>query len=100
MNDFDARADAEGVLWISGEIDMAVSKRFEAAAAETLDGQREFVIDLSRASFLDSTGIRAILHTAQSTDKGVCLRNPAPNVRKVLEVTGIVGRHGIRVSDE
>ena len=100
MNDFDARGDADGVLWISGEIDMAVSNRFEVAAAETLDGQREFVIDLSGASFLDSTGIRAILNTARNTDKGVCLRNPTPNVRKVLDITGIVGRHGIRISDE
>ena len=99
LTGFDVRADTEGVLWVSGEIDMSVSERFEAAAAESLDGQREFVIDLSGVSFLDSTGIRAILSTAKRTDKGVCLREPRPSVRKVIELTGIIGRNGIRIED-
>jgi hypothetical protein len=43
--------------------------------------------------------VRTILETARRTDRGVVLRRPRPNVRKVIDITGIVGRYGIRVED-
>ena len=97
MGRFEARIDEGCVVWLSGELDLAVAAEFASVATSAMDGQRELVLDLSGLEFLDSAGIRAILETASSTDRGLVLRSPRNNVRKVLGITGIAGRDGIRV---
>jgi anti-anti-sigma factor len=99
VDGFGTRIDDEGVLWLSGELDLGVVDAFANAAENALDGQREFVIDLRELAFLDSTGIRAIVQLASRTERGVRLRQARPNVRKIIDLTGIAGRHGIRVED-
>jgi anti-anti-sigma factor len=94
---FEARIDRDGVVWLSGELDLASADRFSEVASTALDGQREFVVDLSGLSFLDSTGIRAMLALAARTDRGVVLRDPPPNVRRILEITAVGGHSGIRI---
>ena len=95
MGRFEVKTDADCVLWLSGELDMAVAAEFAATAASVLDGQRELVLDLTQLDFLDSSGIRAIVDTAMRTDRGVLLRGPKPNVRRAIDITGIVGQRGI-----
>ena len=93
---FEARIDADGVVHLSGELDMAVVDEFTRALA-TLDGQR-LVLDLSGLTFLDSMGIRAILRSATADgQEGVLLRNPRPNVRRVLSVAGVNEAMGVRI---
>jgi anti-anti-sigma factor len=99
MNDFEVHVDAEGVLWVSGELDMAVSDQLVATATSGVDGRARVVLDLSKVGFLDSSGIRAILEISRSTARPVILRSPAPNVRRVLSLAGIDDRDGIRVED-
>ena len=97
MEDFEARGDDEGVVWVSGELDMpnADSVVDVGTAAASLDGR--ITLDLSRLSFIDSSGIRAILRLADEAEE-VVLRDPAPGVRKVLDLSGIVDRRGIRLA--
>jgi anti-anti-sigma regulatory factor len=54
------------------------------------------VIEIRRETFLDSVGIRAILRLAKVRTEGVVLRNPQPNVRKVLDIAGIDAM-GVRI---
>jgi anti-anti-sigma factor len=96
---FEARVDADCVVWLSGDLDLAVTARFAVAAAGALEAHRALLIDLSELEFIDSSGVRTILETARRTDRGVVLRRPRPNVRKVIDITGIVGRYGIRVEE-
>lgn len=99
MSGFAVRADSAGVLWLTGEFDIAAIDEFQATVDAVLDAQREIVLDLSELTFLDSTGIRAFLIVAGKVGGGVVLRKPTPFVRRVLDLTGIEGRLGIRIDD-
>ena len=98
MSDLQVQADPEGTLRLSGEFDMTSVETFRLAVETSADPEREIVLDLTELTFLDSSGIRAILTMAQEIGtNGVLLRNPQPNVRRVIEIIDIEGRSGIRV---
>lgn len=95
---FEIRSDADGVLWLSGELDLAQVEAFRDSASANLDGQREVVLEMSDLTFLDSSGIRAILQFgALVPDRAVVLRNPQENVRQVLAIAGVDERTGVRM---
>ena len=97
-HDFELHTDAEGVVWLAGERDMSNAERGRRQTTGNLDGQAAAVLDLSDLQFLDSTGIRAFLQLANDRTEGVVLRNPRPNVRRVLEIAGVGETLGVRVS--
>jgi anti-sigma B factor antagonist len=88
------RRDAEAPsLVIVGEIDIATAPALEEAANALLDSRpRRLVLDFGGVPFCDSSGIgvlvrlynRAILVGCRLT-----VRNPAPNVRVVFEMTSL-----------
>jgi anti-anti-sigma factor len=88
--------DPDGVVYMSGELDMANADSIEQTLASNLNGQQR-VLDLGQLTFLDSSGIRAILHVAQSSDEALILRNLRPNVRKILAVAGVDESLGVRI---
>lgn len=96
-HDFEIRTDREGIMWLSGELDMANVESFLERTEGNLDGQPTAVLDLSGLKFVDSTGIRAFLRLAAKRSEGIVLRDPRPNVRSVLAVTGIDERIGVRI---
>ena len=88
-------ADSGGlrVLRLTGELDMAGVDRFERLL--TADGSPEagtFVVDLRRLTFIDSSGLRALIMADQRVrDDGgrfVVVRGP-DRVNQVLEMTGV-----------
>jgi anti-anti-sigma factor len=91
--DFEAQADPDGVVWLSGELDMLEADALVHIGTAARAGGR-VTLDLSGLSFIDSSGIRAILRLAEEAEQ-VLLRDPLPAVRKVLDLSGIVGRRGI-----
>jgi anti-anti-sigma factor len=91
---FQARIESDGVVYLSGDLDMAVADAFCEGLMSSLDGHRP-VLDLAELTFLDSSGIRAILQIAAAS--GVALRNSAPNIRRVLDVAGIEESMGVRI---
>ena len=90
---FQMRTDPDGVLWLSGEVDLAVVPRL-LAAADDLHGRHELVIDLSEVTFIDSSGIRAIVQLSRKVWCPTVLRNPSQSARRVLELVGLEG-HGV-----
>jgi anti-anti-sigma factor len=94
---FEIRGDADGVLWLSGELDLAEASAFPEEAAGFLDGETDAVIDCSGLTFLDSSGIRAIFQLASRSGRGLVLRDPTDTVRKVLVIAGVNGQMGVRV---
>ncbi len=95
MDSTPTAADAWRVVRVTGEIDIQSSpildEHLKKAQAE---GAWSIVVDLSGVSFLDSTGLSvlvAALKRGQDGDGagGVRLTSPRPNVRRVLEVTGL-----------
>ena len=92
---FEVRQDPDGVLWLSGELDMNNADEFIRVASEVSEVRPDLILDLSDLSFMDSSGIRAVLAIAEHASGSVVLRQPSESVRKVIDLTGIVGRHGI-----
>jgi anti-sigma B factor antagonist len=95
---FETRFDPDGTVYLSGELDMATAASFSRDVAAGVDGQRP-VLDLSDVTFVDSTGIRAILQLAQTKGQAVVLRNLRPNVRRVLTIAGVDETLGVQIAD-
>jgi anti-anti-sigma factor len=97
MQLFTVEPDADGVLWLSGELDLNGGENLRSAADAAIDPRRELVLDLSELEFIDSSGVRAIIRVARCSPKGLVLRRPDLRVRRVLETIGILGHGGIRI---
>jgi anti-anti-sigma factor len=94
---FEVRAAGEGVVSLVGELDLAEADAFLEWVGSNVEGQREVVFDCSALTFLDSSGIRAILTVAAQTPASVVIRRPSPIVRKVLEIAGVDEAIGVKV---
>lgn len=87
-------AGPETVLTLSGEVDPGTAPLLQEHL-ERLAGEPDITrvaVDLSQITFLDSSGIRAIIAGSEALRTGsteVVLRAPNANVRRVLEVTGL-----------
>jgi anti-sigma B factor antagonist len=57
--------EAATVVAVSGEVEMACAPEFEDALARTMEDKRSgaLVVDLTRVSFIDSTGLAALVRT-------------------------------------
>lgn len=84
-------------LAVDGEIDMASAGGLETALRAVIREARTaglaVVVDLDRVTFLDSTGLRVLVVSSQlARAAGIALRvvNPRGNVRRVLQLTGVL----------
>ncbi len=86
-------AGAWPMLRVSGEVDIQTSPILEQHLARVLDqGSTSIVIDLAEVTFLDSTGLSVLvagLKRCQGSGGDLRVASPQPNVRRVLEVTGL-----------
>jgi len=85
------RLDRTRSARLRGELDLAV---YEEALAELLDafrGPGDATLDLSELTFMDSNGIRVLIHLRRALDPEyrIILRSPSTMVRKVLELVGM-----------
>jgi anti-sigma B factor antagonist len=76
----------------AGEIDAASSSTF---SAELLDAARfgsgPIVVNLGRVSFLDSSGLHALVNARETAGTRLRLGTVNPTVRRVLEMTSLLG---------
>lgn len=81
------------VIKLNGELDILGTGAIETKFAGYCAGENpRVVVDLSEVSFLASIGIRLLMLTAKSiASRGgkMALLNPIPDVKGVLEITGI-----------
>jgi len=93
MDSTPTSADAWRVVRVSGEIDIQSSPILDEHLRDAQgEGTSSIVVDLSEVTFLDSTGLSVLvtaLQRGQGAGGGVRLASPRPNVRRVLEVTGL-----------
>lgn len=82
-------------LKLAGELDLATVPSLREALFDFLPTD-EVHLDLSELTFLDSTGLHALLALARSRrgDGSVVLVNPSPAVMRVLEIVDI-HRHAL-----
>jgi anti-anti-sigma factor len=97
MTNFRLHPGSDGVFYLAGELDVASADTLEAQIHASLNGQVDVVLDVADLTFVDSTGIRAFIRLAKrSAPRSLVLRNPKPNVERVLEIVSME-TFGIRV---
>jgi anti-sigma B factor antagonist len=96
------RADRAGerILVVTGEIDIATAPQLRCELEALSRGAHSSaVVDLAGVTFLDSSGISALVAARQAlagTDATLVLLEPSPPVRLVLEMSGVDGLFEIR----
>jgi anti-anti-sigma factor len=93
----ESRADGgRHTIALAGELDLSTVAELEARMAEvSSNGGGELVLDLDELSFMDSTGLRALLIARERCDQDGCelfLTRPQPAVRRLLELTGVLSQ--------
>lgn len=84
----------EDVAWLTlaGELDIVGVPRFDALVASAFVMADRLVVDLAELSFVDSTGIRALLRARRrAIESGATLEvaNASPVVGRVLSDAGL-----------
>ena len=77
---------------VEGEVDLCAASRFEESlAAAAASEAPAIVLDLDRVSFMDSAGVHVLLQFSLSEQgRGrLALTHSSPQVRRLLEVTGV-----------
>ena len=72
---------------VDGELDMANVGSFEGALSADPEASN-VVVDLSGCTFLDSTGMRAIVSAAREAER-VSIVATEPGILRVLEITAL-----------
>jgi anti-anti-sigma factor len=81
---------------VTGEVDLATATTLRDRLFDVLDGQNPSVldVDLAGVTFMDCTGLGVLVAVRRAAARTGCqlrVTNPQPIVRRVLEVTGLLG---------
>jgi anti-sigma B factor antagonist len=91
-----ASYETETRVVVRGEVDVASANTLRRAltAAEEAEGENPIVLDLTGVTFMDSSGLRALIeHVLISSADGDRLRIcPSPEVAELLRVAGLTER--------
>lgn len=107
LSDFDLEVSGDRdrtVVRPCGEVDLATAGRLQAAVIERLDrGCAEVVVDLRAVTFLDSSGIGALIachRRARELAAGVAVIVGGGSTRRVLELAGVIDRLNIEFAGD
>jgi anti-sigma B factor antagonist len=94
--DVTSRNGAGVRLAAAGELDLVTAAQLQSRLDAELAGGCAIELDLAGITFVDSTGLRVLIHTtqrAQAAGVDFTLLAPLPaQMRKVLQVTGLAER--------
>lgn len=87
-------------LCLEGELDLNDAAEFRAALEEAA-GRGALTVDASGLSFMDSSGLKALVEIAASRNGGppVVLRRPTRQIRRLLAIGVPGGIHGLEVRE-
>ena len=83
-----ATHDGCEVVTLAGELDLVNAARVADTLDSVTSGPHKVVVDLTSLTFIDSSGIHAIL-APRAGQQGIVIVCPAGNVRRVFDVTRI-----------
>lgn len=88
-----ADGDGRSEVRLVGDLDISTAPLLREGLLRILaDGSGDVTLDLSRLSFIDSTGLSVLVGAykrARESGRTVVLRSPRPSARKVLEISGL-----------
>lgn len=78
------------VIYLTGELDLATTPQLQSAVRQIIDaGEHHITLDLTGLTFCDSTGLGLFVAINHQLRCGLTLRNPTPQVQKLLRTTGL-----------
>lgn len=81
------------VVSVEGELDLGTAKQLAAPTEVAVNADCALLLDLSACSFIDSTGLRTVLHAyralGESGDAMVVVTGRDSPVKKLLSLSGI-----------
>jgi anti-sigma B factor antagonist len=87
------REDHRVVMDVTGEVDVIGAAELDGVMRDVVaEGAADVVIDLADVTFIDSTGLSALVagrNLCRSRDGDLTLRAPSPQVWRVLTLTGL-----------
>ena len=91
--------EGPGVYVLEGELDAVTVSRLDDTVDHTADGR--LILDIERLTFIDSTGLRALIRIAleRPQDDPVVLRHPSASAERVLQVAVPDGIPGLEIDD-
>src|SRR3954447_20595820 len=96
--------DVRQVVAVAGEIDVSTSPQLKSALNDAIaSGRTRIVVDLARTSFLDSSGLGALVGTVRrlrAHDGRLAVVNTDPNLARTFEVTRADQLFGIYATRE
>jgi anti-anti-sigma factor len=92
--------DGAAIIDVRGELDVTTVSAFRAFLIDTLTRQRpaRVVVDMRRVTFMDSTGIGALVigyNTARENGADFVVANPSSFVHRQLHITGLTEVFGL-----
>jgi anti-sigma B factor antagonist len=75
-----------------GELDLATAPQLERDVQAVRDGAEDVVLDLSQLTFIDSSGLRALIaldERAKAEGWRLSLVDPAPATQTIFRVSGV-----------
>jgi anti-anti-sigma factor len=92
------------ILRITGEIDLHSCPQFNTTLATLITGEhRVIVLDLEKTSYMDSTGLGVIAHSAKKLmefNGEIRLLSVASQIKKVLELSGLTKKNIVLFDSE
>ena len=84
---------------LEGELDMATAAGLTELLLAASGGDTPLVLDFSGVSFMDSSGLRALLEGAGPPNGSVpvVIKDPSPQVRRVLDISIPDGVPGLEI---
>jgi len=89
----DVSPDGRRTLHLAGSLDLQSRDLLLASAAVTSSGTKAVVVDLAGVTFIDSSGIGAMVELAgdaSDADVPFSLQDPSARVTRILEITGLL----------
>lgn len=88
------------ILAVEGDIDHHTAGQLRGAVEHLLAaGESRILLDLERVTYMDSGGMSLLFDIARSVRETgwVGIVRPGPNVRRLLEITGLYEQEGFRI---
>lgn len=77
-------------LALEGRLDTVTAPQLQATIDEQMDGVKDIAIDCEKLAYISSAGLRVLLTARKGIQGELVLKNVAPSVREVLEITGFI----------
>jgi anti-anti-sigma factor len=87
---------ASGRVILEGEFDLASIDRFDQALAPLLAGGGIVTLDVEGLEFMDSSGLRAVIHSSRQAESLILL-NPRGQVEQLLRLCDLDRLENVRI---